>query len=217
MDIRVQSIKKGTAYLNTWMYVIREFEDAIDDCSDSCIACNDDPVHAWDEGVAFWTGSLEGKDGYSGGKQIFALAEKRCKNYNTCGPNGGHDTLKILGGDVQDTTAKVNFDLFYWFANAQYLLVNGRCDDVRPIVRKVVGLMTVPLIQGTLRYTYKMHVADLPVYDENDPDSSVNDFADVQSEAAVFAAAVLPMIYGCSPTDVATINAATKLGTAFPT
>ena len=32
---RVDAVKKGTAYMNTWMYVIREFEDAIDDCSTS--------------------------------------------------------------------------------------------------------------------------------------------------------------------------------------
>ena len=125
---RVDAVKKGTAYMNTWMYVIREFEDAIDDCTTSSIDNNYDAAHAWDEGVAFWTGSLEGKDGYSSGKQIYALAEKRCKNYKTCGPNGGLDTLDSDGDGGQDTTAKVNFDLFYWFANAQYLLVNGRCD-----------------------------------------------------------------------------------------
>merc|ERR1712160_113079 len=51
--------KKGTAYMAVFMYVIREFEDALDDCTNSCIGCNDDPVHAWDEGVAFYSGSLE--------------------------------------------------------------------------------------------------------------------------------------------------------------
>ena len=46
---RIQGAKKGSAYMNVWMYVIREFEDAIDDCQKDCIHCNDDPVHAWDE------------------------------------------------------------------------------------------------------------------------------------------------------------------------
>jgi len=46
---RTESIKKGTAYMNVWMYVIREMEDALDDCKSGCIDCNDDPVHAWDE------------------------------------------------------------------------------------------------------------------------------------------------------------------------
>ena len=30
---RIEAVKKGTAYMNVWMYVIREFEDAIDDCN----------------------------------------------------------------------------------------------------------------------------------------------------------------------------------------
>merc|ERR1740124_586236 len=60
---RIDAAKKGTAYMNVWMYVIREFEDAIDDCLTSSNDNNYDAAHAWDEGVAFYTGSLEGTDG----------------------------------------------------------------------------------------------------------------------------------------------------------
>merc|ERR1712216_105170 len=83
-NVRVEAIKKGSAYMNVYMYVIREFEDAIDDCAAGCIECNDAPVHAWDEGVAFYTGSEEGTDGSGSGKMIYALADKRCENYGTC-------------------------------------------------------------------------------------------------------------------------------------
>merc|ERR1740124_1476602 len=61
--VRVEAAKKGTAYMNVWMYVIREFEDAIDDCNIDSIDNNYDAAHAWDEGVAFYTGSLEGTEG----------------------------------------------------------------------------------------------------------------------------------------------------------
>ena len=47
-DGKEQAIKKGTAYMNAFMYVIREFEDALDICTESD---NDGAVHAWDEGV----------------------------------------------------------------------------------------------------------------------------------------------------------------------
>merc|ERR1719436_1132147 len=57
---RIEIAKKGSAYMNVWMYVIREMEDAITDCTAGCSTCNDDPVHAWDEAVAFYSGSLEG-------------------------------------------------------------------------------------------------------------------------------------------------------------
>jgi hypothetical protein len=38
--------------MNVWMYAIREFEDALDDCQEGCTLdnCNDNPVKAWDGG-----------------------------------------------------------------------------------------------------------------------------------------------------------------------
>ena len=50
-DGLAEYVKKGTAYLHVFMYVIREYEDALDDCEKECIDCNDSSVHAWDEGV----------------------------------------------------------------------------------------------------------------------------------------------------------------------
>ena len=92
-DARKEAIKKGTAYMNVWMYAVREFEDAIDDCQTCTANCNSfslnsGPVHAWDEGVAFYTGSLEGTDGSGSGKMVYALADKRCQNFKTCGAAG---------------------------------------------------------------------------------------------------------------------------------
>ena len=56
----------------TWMYAIREFEDGVDDCQtceDIVRGCNDNSadasINAWDEGVAFAIGSLEGTQGNS--------------------------------------------------------------------------------------------------------------------------------------------------------
>ena len=89
---RIEAVKKGTAYMNVWMYTIREFEDAIDDCASCTSDCNEfsandaGPVHAWDEGVAFYTGSREGTlpGGSTSGKMVYRLAEKRCANFGTC-------------------------------------------------------------------------------------------------------------------------------------
>ena len=46
-----QIIKKGTAYMNVFMYVICEWEDALDDCVTGSLEENEGAVHAWDEGV----------------------------------------------------------------------------------------------------------------------------------------------------------------------
>merc|ERR1711957_402239 len=140
---RGEAVKKGTAYMAVFMYVIREFEDALDDCTNSCIGCNDDPVHAWDEGVAFYSGSLELQDGLSSGKLLHQLADKRCKNFNTC-------------ADEANTMSNVNKQLLQLFNVGQGQLQAGLCDDARETTAKVVDLMYVPMIQGTQRYAYKV-------------------------------------------------------------
>jgi len=185
---RVEAAKKGSAYLNTWMYVIREFEDATDDCQSSCIGCNDDPVHAWDEGVAFYTGSLEGPNGAGSGKLLYALADKRCQNFKTCGTEG----------DAITGTSKVNYDLFDQFAVGQHELLTGQCSDVPAITRIVVAKMSVPLIQGTLRYAYKV--------------DKLQGTEKEKAEGAVFAAAVLPRLHYCSAGAAATVYENMKLG-----
>merc|ERR1719324_2143125 len=88
--MRGELVKKGIAYQAVWMYVLHEFEDAVDDCLAGDIYSNDahnaagDSPHAWDEGWAFYAGSLEGTDGSGSGQMIHQLAEKRCKDFGTC-------------------------------------------------------------------------------------------------------------------------------------
>ena len=75
-EARIEAVKKGTAYMNVWMFVVSEFEEAIAVCTDKGIGhdhdTNHQSVHAWDEGVAFYTGSLEGTayGGNSDGKLL---------------------------------------------------------------------------------------------------------------------------------------------------
>merc|ERR1719443_2127546 len=166
---QVQIAKKTSAYMNVWMYVVREFEDAVDDCKAGCINCNDDPVHAWDEGVAFYTGTLEGTDGSGSGKMIYALADKRCKNFGTCS-GSTHSSF-------------VNEALFKQFTKGKVALQQGKCTDVPPIKKLIVELMSIPLVQGSLRYAYK--VAKLQ--------GGSKEFA----EGAAFSAAILPRVHAC--------------------
>merc|ERR1712176_1682226 len=142
-----QIIKKATAYIIIWMYVVRELEDALDDCQEACTIenCNDDPVHAWDEAAAFYTGSLEGTDGSGSGKLAYALADKRCGNFKTCG-----DMADETGG-----TSKVNLEIVKNLNIGQAKLAKGECASARAEADRIQKLMLVPLIQGTLRYAWK--------------------------------------------------------------
>ena len=194
---RREAVKKGTAYMNVWMYVIRELEDAIDDCIVDCIDCNDNSAHAWDEAVAFYTGSLEGEKGISQygwdtgvyGKLLYALAEKRATNFKVAG---------VLGDSVSGG-AQANHQLFQLFDFGKYLVLKGECSRLRPIVDEITKWMTIPLIQGTLRYAYKVGVQS--------QNSTKN-----KAEGGVFAASMLPLVYACSEADAATIYKYMRIG-----
>jgi len=182
---RKEISKKAAAYMNVWMYTIREMEDAIDDCTRGCINCNDDPVHAWDEAVAFYTGTLEGTvfdSDTSRGKMLYNLADKRCGNFGTCNADG---------------TSKVNEKIFDLFNQGKTMLQRGDCTHVRVVTDLIVQQMTVPLIQGTLRYAYKM--------------DHLQGGAKELAEGFAFSSAVVPMVAACSRTDANAITDALSL------
>merc|ERR1719316_1979182 len=118
----------------------------------------------------------------------YRLAEKRCQNFKTCGASGG----AITG------TSMVNTELFKQLDIGQKNLLEGKCEETRPIVRKMVALMAVPLIQGTLRYAYK--VDKLSGGDKE------------KAEGAIFAAAIVPRVNDCSSNAAKTIMDNMKIG-----
>ena len=176
-----------------YMYVIREFYDAIGDCKTNCIDCNDDPVHAWDEGVAFYSGSLEGTDGKGSGVLLHQLADKRCANFKTCGNSG----------DDVEGQSKINYDMFAEFAQGQFNLLQGSCEGAKKNLDNILTRMPVPLIQGTLRYAYKTDMK----YNQ-----AVGRTEKSMAEGAVFAAAILPVVHACSPDAAKTIADNMKVG-----
>merc|ERR1719482_1676235 len=203
---RVEAVKKGTAYMNVWMYAIREFEDAIDDCTSCTSNCNlhstnYNAVHAWDEGVAFYAGAREGTahGGNSGGVMVYRLAEKRCANFGTCGP----------AGDATSGISMVNNELFKagtgLFPHGRDLLQQGECAKARPVVERIVSLMTVPLVGRALaRARVEGHVTS-------------DQIAKNAAEGSTFAAALLPMVHHCNPASATVVADNMKFGLAFST
>jgi len=168
-----------------WMYVVHEFEDALMDCNDVALKDNDNAVHAWDEGVAFYTGSLEGPLGDGAGQLLHALADKRCANFDTCGSNG---------------TSSVNSKLEGLFQQGEKAMAQGKCDEGALILEQIKPLMTIPLIQGALRYAYK----------SADGKGGAKEIA----EGWAFAAAVLPQVDAASPAAAAFIRTNMEYGAA---
>ncbi|CAN0550013.1 unnamed protein product, partial [Laminaria digitata] len=78
------------------------------------LSANDGGPHAWDEGWAFYAGSLEGVDGSGDGFMIHALADKRCENFATC-------TADDDGSDISGNSA-VNAEMLKLFKEGQVKL-----------------------------------------------------------------------------------------------
>ena len=144
-NMKAEVAKKGVAFQAVWMYVLHEYEDAIMDCLAGDITSNDATVggpapHAWDEGWAFYAGSLEGTaaaDKNTDGVLIFKLASKRCADFGTCTAAG---------------VAKANLKHLALARNGRDKILAGECHTVAEEFDAIVDQMTIPLIQGMLKY-----------------------------------------------------------------
>jgi len=120
---------------------------------------------------------LEGSKGSADGKLLYRLAEKRCANFGTC----------------KDNLSLVNKEILSLFVIGKKALKEGRCAEVRPMIVKIVNLMTVPLIQGTLRYAYKT-------------DGQTGNKDKEKAEGVAFLGALLPRLNNCSREDAETVK-----------
>jgi len=179
-DGRIEGIKKGTAYMNVFLYAIHEFEAAIVKCVDGISLAQTDAIHAWDEGVAFFAGGLEGVDGSGSGALVYALGDKRCTNFGTCGPNG----------NMLEGTSFVNIELVKLFNQGFQELNAGDCGAAEETKDAIADLMYVPVVQGTIRYSW---------YKANGGSEKA------QAEGATFAAACLARVHEADPAAAAII------------
>jgi hypothetical protein len=186
-NMRAQIAKKGIAYQGVWMYVLHEYEDAIMDClagdiydNEATSAAGDSP-HAWDEGWAFYAGSLEGTDGSGSGKLIHALAEKRCADFGTC-ENG------------REGPAMANLKHLANARRGRNKILAGDCFTVVQEFDAIVDQMTIPNLQGMLKYAFKADPANTLGSCETTGDNCDKSWA----EGWAFAAAVLPRLHYCS-------------------
>merc|ERR1719469_968598 len=180
---RTQAIMKATSYITDPMITVRQLEYALDLCKSNN---KDASVRAWDVGVAFYHGSMAlGAPGIL----MYALAEKRCKNFKTC----GREANELSGKSY------INLELTDIFNLGKFHLAKGECDPVREQVTRAVSLMTVPGIQSTLRYAFNVG-------------TGVSTTEKAKAEGAVFAAGVLPRVHECNEDDAKIIYDNMKVG-----
>ena len=209
-----QLIKKGANYQAVWMYVLHELEDAIGDCYAGDITANDNTPtggapHAWDEGWAFYAGSTVGQTVAQSvtdvGTLIFELAEKRSGDFKT---------------DHSTGPATTNVHLLAKFIEGRDLIIAGKCAEAEPLIDDIIKQMSIPLIQGTLKYAYNSDPKTTTGYCTADADktalTSTADCAKAWAEGWAFAAAILPRIDQCSSTAAATIKTNIEISASKP-
>jgi len=190
---RAVAAKTASAYMTFWMNIILKLEQSLDGCKDDCkkTGCNDPVSVYWDEAVAFYAGSLEGILGNGHGKLTYALADQRCVNFKTCGVDG-RDTVG---------TSFVNEDNIKSFTIGSRMLAQAKCDEAREKKKLIEAMMTVPLIQSTLRNAYLL--------------STQEDAGEkIECEGSIFSAAIIPIVHFCDKDAADTIynNMKTKTG-----
>merc|ERR1719469_164413 len=90
------------------------------------------------------------------------------------------------------TNSELNDDIMNHFTQGRDKLTAGLCIDVIPIKRRIVQLMSVPMVQGSLRYAYKVSVLETPPTEKS------------KAEGWIFTAGILPLAKVCNA-DVGTL------------
>ena len=193
---RGQIIGKAAAYINAWIYSLHELYEALEKCATG-VAGTDSyehpykELHYWDEGWAFYAGSAQTVGG-TGGSLAYTLAEKRCSDFNTCGPAGYVEGVDgNQGSGARPSLVNRNLVALYNVGLVQ--LNSADCAGATATKDLIVSQMTIPLIQGTIKYVYKSDPAEY-----NTDDTSANEKG--MAEGSAFSAALLPLLDACDTT-----------------
>jgi hypothetical protein len=167
-------LHKAMSYISVFMYTIRQMEQAIADCDKGEFV---EAAHFWDEAVALYTGSRSQVPD-NNGDLMFHQAELRCKEYVTCGEMS----------NSREGLAYVNSQAFKHFQEGQENILHNKCNLVKKNKERIVTMMTIPLIQGALRYAHIVAHED-DFYEKHG------------AEGTLFSLATLPFIHDCSAKD----------------
>jgi len=176
LEGRGVAIHWGIVVLRMWMFVVNGFEDAVAKCIEGSTQTS---IERWDQAVAAYSGSepISTGDG-SGGYFLYTLAQTECINFGTCTKDAG--------------IAPINQKLYLNFNQGQKNLQRNDCLNAQKNAKRIVQLMTIPLIQGVLRTSHAFDVQD------NSQDT-------IQAQATASAAAILPLVYDCNVGNAFTI------------
>lgn len=137
-------------------------------------------MHKWDTAIAFYVGSTVSTD--DGPDLLFDVANARCRLAGTCGESG----------DEFEGKAQVNYEVLNQFTIGQEQIEGRECTELGRTKEEIVRLMTIPLIQGTIRHAHLMSEETFDLQHSR--------------KGTAYAAAVLPILHSCSERDAAVVH-----------
>jgi len=192
---REEVSKKGMQYLIAPMQMHVKMQEAINllDSGDKVNA-----VIAWDAAVAYFVGSTF-KD------LFYVLGTKRCADFGTC--NKKDDGVK------RENCAPPNDEIFLQFYKGQNGLKKNKSKKLKKSVDRIIGAFVIPLMQGTLRYSYKIGIG---LYTDTPATSTEAPLGDQlgqkeNAEGYMFVVGALPFIYECNTQVAADLFDAMKI------
>ena len=193
---RAQLIQKGACYQAIWMYVLHQFEDGIYDCTPGDATANEPAAHAWNQGWALYSGSLvaataadsaRSSPASADGVLIWEISEKRGADFGTLDTTG---------------PSKANVGLVADFIDGRDKIIAANCAGAEPVIDKIITKMTIPLIQGTIKYAWKADPANAGDCSADAGKTALtasDNCVKSWTEGWAFAAALLPQLDQCDP------------------
>lgn len=198
-DMAFQMALKAAQYQSTWMYSLHELYSALGKCEAGDVGPEGAP-HAWDEGWAFYVGSIPGETGSPFGSLSYALPDMRCNAWNYCADDAGRPAWREAGdGANSDVNARM---LRLYRAGLAAVRDETRCAEARTYVDKILVQMTFPLMQGAMRYAYR---AD-PQGEGTALGTASLGHGKTWAELHAFTMAVLPRVASCAPEAAAVLE-----------
>lgn len=189
-ESRAKTIGLAIRYLIINQFVLRSLEYSVYECWNHCRedVCTDMHLVHLDEAVAYYTGALEGKDGFGEGNLAYSLADEMCPHFRTCGETG----------DLHQGQSKVNIEIFKAFKSAQEALqLSNSCDVVKKAKDIVETQMKVPIIQSIL-------------WTSNNIQGEKELSDDAAAALATSSMALLPSVHACSAKIASSLYSLTK-------
>jgi len=144
-------------------------EQASELIRDNCVSqfepCEDLKINAaiaGNKAAAFFVGSLEGAKGVfvstdvNGneipvkpyGKMLYALGDKRCRNFRKCGVNAD--------SDAKNLPSKTNIVTIALFQKGAGFVFAGDVESLQKTIKEINTQILITFIQGSLRYGYRL-------------------------------------------------------------